>query len=392
MAIPRLRSYEGLPLLSYGFRPFFLLGAIYAGLGILIWLPQASGLVWFDTTFAPVDWHIHEMMFGYLAAVVTGFLLTSIPNWTGRLPVQGRPLMVLVLLWLAGRVAIAVSAQIGWLGTAIVDCAFLAAVLLAASIEIVAGRNWRNLKVVGGLAALFAANVLFHLEAHYSGLTDYSRRLGIGAAIMLIMIVGGRIVPSFTRNWLAKENPGRLPHPFARFDLWAMVLSGIALMAWVIFPDSAMTGLMMLGAAALQAFRMTRWAGDRTARSAIVLVLHVAYGFIPLGFVLAGLAPFYPQMILPAAGLHAFAVGAIGLMTLAVMQRATLGHTGHRLAAGPLGATLFVAIALSALLRIALALDQTQSEILLWSSGILWIAGFFGFAAMFGPMLLRKRA
>ncbi|TGV79005.1 short-chain dehydrogenase, partial [Mesorhizobium sp. M00.F.Ca.ET.158.01.1.1] len=148
MAIPRTRPGAYPAVLSYGFRPFFLLGSLYAGGAILLWLPLFYGRLETSSAFLPVDWHVHEMLFGYLAAIVTGFLMTAIPNWTGRLPGQGLPLLALVLLWLAGRVAVFFSVQTGWLVGAAVDCAFLLAVAAAAATEIIAGRNWRNLKVL----------------------------------------------------------------------------------------------------------------------------------------------------------------------------------------------------------------------------------------------------
>src|SRR5690606_23299418 len=135
-------------ILSYGFRPFFLLGSAYAGLTILFWLPAYMGHIETFSAFAPVDWHIHEMLFGYLAAIITGFLLTAIPNWTGRLPVLGLPLLVLASIWVAGRVAVFFSASIGWQLAAAIDVAFLAALAVAAAREIITGKNWRNLKVL----------------------------------------------------------------------------------------------------------------------------------------------------------------------------------------------------------------------------------------------------
>src|SRR5450759_63613 len=144
--IPRLRDYRGPVLLSYGFRPFFLFGAIYAGLAVLAWLPMFNGELELLTDFSPVDWHIHEMLYGYVAAVVTGFLLTAIPNWTGRLPINGFPLAGLGVLWLAGRVAVAGSAIWGAGLAAVIDVAFLATLAAVALREIVAGKNWRNLR------------------------------------------------------------------------------------------------------------------------------------------------------------------------------------------------------------------------------------------------------
>lgn len=211
--IPRLRAYQGPAVLSYGFRPFFLAGAAYAGLGVLTWLPLFDGELRLASAMAPVDWHVHEMLYGYIPAVMTGFLLTAVPNWTGRLPLQGRPLLVLVAVWLAGRVAVTGSALIGWRAAALVDVAFLALVMAAAAREIVSGKNWRNLKVVAVLLLLTVGNAMFHVEVHLDGKAFYGQRLGIAAAVALIMLVGGRIVPSFTRNWLVRENPGRLPAP-----------------------------------------------------------------------------------------------------------------------------------------------------------------------------------
>jgi len=288
MAIPRTRPSAYPAVLSYGFRPFFLLGSLYAGGAILFWLPLFYGELKTFSTFLPVDWHVHEMLFGYLAAIITGFLLTAIPNWTGRLPVQGLPLLALVLLWLAGRLAVFFSMETGWLVGAAVDCGFLLAVALAAAIEIIAGRNWRNLKVLVPVAVLFAANALFHVEAHYQGVSDISHRLGLGAAVVLIMVIGGRIVPSFTRNWLARENQGRLPSPFSHFDATTIALSATALAAWAFFPESNATGAMLIAGAVLNAMRIARWAGDRTLREPLVLIfcapsMKLMEGQLPVG-------------------------------------------------------------------------------------------------------------
>jgi uncharacterized protein involved in response to NO len=167
--IPRLRDYRGPVLLSYGFRPFFLFGAIYAGLAVLAWLPMFNGELELLTDFSPVDWHVHEMLYGYVPAVVTGFLLTAIPNWTGRLPIQGRPLLTLVAVWVAGRVSVTFSAEIGWLLAAIIDVSFLVLVVAATAREIVTGKNWRNFRVVGLVTLLLAGNIAFHVEAHVQG-------------------------------------------------------------------------------------------------------------------------------------------------------------------------------------------------------------------------------
>ncbi len=388
-AIPRLKVFHGPVLLSYGFRPFFLFGAIYAGLAVLAWLPMINGELELSTAFSPIDWHVHEMLYGYLPAVVTGFLLTAIPNWTGRLPIQGVPLLVLVAVWLAGRVAVTFSANIGWLPAAIVDVAFLALVIAAAAREIVAGKNWRNLRVVGMVTLLLAGNVAFHLEAHIDGGAEYGVRIGIAATVLLIALICGVIVPSFTRNWLARQNPGRLPAPFARFDVAVIGFSAATLALWIALPSARPTGAALGIAGVLHIVRLARWAGDRTWRDRLVLILHVGYAFVPLGFLLTGAVVF--NIGAESTGIHAWMVGAAGTMTLAVMTRASLGHTGRTLVASPMTQMIYGAIVIAALARIAASLEPAHSALLLHVAVLAWCFAFFGFAASFGPMLASLR-
>ncbi|HLX16431.1 MAG TPA: NnrS family protein [Bradyrhizobium sp.] len=375
-----------LPLFSYGFRPFFLLGSIYAGLAILVWLPLFYGEIALSSAFAPRDLHVHEMLFGYLPAVITGFLLTAIPNWTGRLPIQGRPLMGLVAVWLAGRLCVTFSADTGWLAALLVDTSFLLLVAAAASREILAGRNWRNMNVVILLLLLFAGNVAFHLEAHLEGAADISIRVGIAVVIMLISLIGGRIVPSFTRNWLVRENPGRLPVPFGRFDVIAVAAGALALLAWVVSPAGHLTGGALALAGLLHLVRLGRWAGDRTTRERLLTILHVGYAFIPIGFLLNAAAAF--GLVPPSAGTHAWMVGAAGIMTLAVMSRATLGHTGQPLTASLATQAIYAAIVVAAVARICAALEPAYSEALLHLAAFAWAIAFLGFAATFGRLLI----
>ncbi|MGZ5874009.1 MAG: NnrS family protein [Bradyrhizobium sp.] len=380
------RTYDGLPLFSYGFRPFFLLGSIYAGLAILVWLPVFHGEITLTSTFAPRDWHVHEMLFGYLPAVITGFLFTAIPNWTGRLPLQGRPLMGLVAVWLAGRVCVTFSAHTGWLVAMLVDTAFLLLVAAAATREILAGRNWRNMNVVILLLLLLAGNVAFHLEAHLEGAADISIRLGIAVVVLLITLIGGRIVPSFTRNWLVRENPGRLPVPFGRFDIVAVAVGALALSSWVVSPIGGLAGSALVLAGLLHLVRLGRWAGDRTGRERLLLILHVGYAFVPIGFLLNAASAF--GLVPPGAGLHAWMVGAAGTMTLAVMSRATLGHTGQPLTASVATQAIYAAIVVAALSRICAVVDPVHSEPLLHLAAFSWAAAFFGFALTFGRLLI----
>ena len=389
MSIPRLRQYQGPALFSYGFRPFFFFGAIYAGLMILVWLPVFDGHLSLTTAFAPRDWHVHEMLFGYIAAVVAGFLLTAIPNWTGRLPLQGLPLAALFSTWLAGRAAILASAWIGWLAAAAIDSAFLLLLAAAAAREIVVGRKWSNLKVVI-LVSLFAlANIGFHVEAHLTGLAPYATRFGVALVITLVALIGGRIVPSFTRNWLARREAGPLPAPFGRFDAVVVASGAVALLAWIAAPVGTLTGALLIAAGGLHLARLARWAGYRTLADRLVLILHLAYAFVPAGFILTGLSAL--DWLPVGAGIHAWTGGAIGTMTLAVMTRATLGHTGRALQASAVTQAIYAAVIVAALARVCAALQPAHMHPLLAIAGAGWAIAFIGFAAVYGRALCTPR-
>jgi uncharacterized protein involved in response to NO len=389
-AIPRLQPYTGPALLSYGFRPFFLLGSVWAGIEVLAWLPMFYGELSVATAFSPRDWHVHELLFGYVPAIIAGFLLTAIPNWTGRLPLQGTPLLVLVVAWLAGRFAVTFSANLGWIGVSVVDCAFLVLMVAAVAREIIVGKNWRNLKIVVLLALLSAGNLAFHIEAHFEGIAIYATRIGIATVVMLIMVVGGRIIPSFTRNWLMRQPPGRLPVPFGRFDENCLVTSACSLALWVAVPDELPTGAMMLAAAAFNFARLCRWAGDRTISDRLVLVLHVGYFFVPAGFLLNGVTTL--GLVSATAGIHAWTAGAIGLMTLAVMSRATLGHAGRELIASSALQAVYAAATIAAVARVCAALHPQWDDALLPVAALAWAGAFLGFATLYAPLFfLPKR-
>lgn len=387
VALPRRREYARPAVFAYGFRPFFFAAGLWAALAIPLWLPQYFGLITLPTAFSPLDWHIHEMLYGYVAASIAGFLLTAIPNWTGRRPVNGWPLAGLAFLWVAGRVAILLSAEIGGVVAAIVDASFLATLAAVAAREIIAAKNWRNLRVLGVLGVLIAGNIVFHLEVILGGAASYGVRIAIAAVIGLIMLVGGRIVPSFTNNWLTRNNPGPMPAPFSRFDMAAVTASALALTAWVAAPAHAVTGILLLAGGILQSMRVARWAGYRTVADRLVLILHLAYIFVPIGFLFLGGATLLRD-IPTTAGMHAWTAGAIGLMTLAVMTRATLGHTGQSLQAGWVTQLIYALVLVAAVLRIITAFNGSVA--LLEIAGALWFAGFTCFLLIYGRLLLAR--
>ncbi|MFN3724125.1 MAG: NnrS family protein [Paracoccaceae bacterium] len=382
MSKPAQPPYTGPALFSYGFRPLFLTAGVFAALIVPLWMVVWSGDVVLNGPFSPLDWHIHELLFGYTSAVIAGFLFTAIPNWTGRMPTRGWPLMVLTALWLAGRLAVAGGLGLGPVGVMVMDSAFMLAIGAMVTVEIVAGRNWSNLKVVVPVLLYLAANVTFHLEALLAGSADIGRRLGFAMVVLLIGLIGGRIIPSFTRNWLVKQSPapGALPVPFGRFDAASLGVTLLALLVWVIWPMSLPAGVLLMLAGVGQGVRMLRWRGWRVWSSPLVLMLHLAFGFIPAGLVALGLASLG---LLPAAtGFHLLGIGGFGGMTLAVMMRASLGHTGRELLAGPALTLAFACVVLAAVARVAVPLSLG-----LWIAAVLWALGFGIFVWRFAPIL-----
>ncbi len=354
-----------------------------------------SGDLTLPTAFDPVSWHAHEFLFGYLGAVIAGFLLTAVPNWTGRLPIVGWPLGGLFALWLIGRAAVAVSLYLPPLGVALADLALPLALAAVIGREIVAGKNWRNLIVLAMLGVLTFGNAVFHWEAARGGYAagGTGLRIGLGAVIMMIAVIGGRIVPSFTRNWLAKRAPGRLPvPPMQRFDKGTLLVLLLGLLAWVALPDHAMTAILLLLAGGLHLVRLARWAGDRTLAEPLVAVLHLGYAFLPLGAVAIAAEILLPGSLGMASAQHLWMGGAAGLMTLAVMTRATLGHTGQTLTAGPGTVVLYAALVGAVLARLAAGIWPDQAHLLHMVAGAGWIAAFGGFAVIYGPPLLRLPA
>jgi uncharacterized protein involved in response to NO len=385
-----IRSFREPALLSYGFRPFFLFGAIWAAFVMAVWPAVLAGSITLPTAFDPVRWHAHELIYGYVPAIITGFLLTAVPNWTGRLPVVGARLLLLVALWAAGRIAVLFSAVIGPSIAAAIDLLFLAALAATVAREIIAGKNTRNLKMLAVLAVLFMGNGISHGELLQSAPADHGLRLGIAAILLLIMLIGGRIIPSFTRNWLVRQGPGRLPRPFGRFDQFALVIAGAALAMWIAASEAVVTAALVGGAAAAHVLRLCRWAGDRAWREPLVAILHVGYAFIPIGFTLLALSILRPQIVPASAAIHAWTAGAIGIMTLAVMTRASLGHTGGALTANRATQLLYVAVIFAAIARLAAGFGIARNPMLQISAAA-WVFAFAGFAAVFGPLLATRR-
>lgn len=382
-------------ILSYGFRPFFLFGSLYAAAAVAVWVPWFLGFISLPTAFPPVAWHAHELLFGYVPAVIAGFLLTAVASWTGRPPVAGWRLGALFAAWLAGRLAVAGSLALGPLATALATLIFPIAVKAVVAREIIAARNGRNLKVLAIVGGLTVAQALFHWEIWRFGQSVYGDRLAISATLLLIMLIGGRIIPNFTGNWLKARGVARLPAPFSRFDAGAMGLAAVALAAWTVcdaeVADARLVGVLLTAAGCAHTLRALRWVPHLTLSEPLVLILHAAYLFVPAGFLLAGYAAFLGGASHEAAAVHAWTVGAIGTMMLAVMTRASLGHTGRTLTASWPTVAIYVAVIVAAGARIVVALEPRWTMSLMPFAGGAWIIAFLGFSLAYGPMLLAPR-
>ncbi|MBU2981247.1 NnrS family protein [Lentibacter algarum] len=388
-----MRQWTGPAVFTYGFRPFFLFGALWAATAMLLWILMLSDIMQLPTRLDPVSWHAHEFLFGYLGAVVAGFLLTAVPNWTGRLPVVGWQLAGLFFLWVSGRVLLAVSELLPLGLPELVDLLFPCILGLVILREIIAGKNWRNLAVLALLAAFTVANALFHLEAARGDYAaqGFGLRAGVATVVMMISLIGGRIVPSFTRNWLVKAGVADLPvPPMQKFDKLVLVATLIALLCWVAWPVSFETGAALCIIGVMQFARLLRWKGYRTTREPLLAVLHLAYLLVPLGAMAEGLALLRPETIAPVEAQHVWMAGAFALMTLAVMARATLGHTGQELTAGAGTNAMFACVILALVCRVGASFWPDAARGFYSVSAVFWIVGFAGFAALYGRALLTR--
>ena len=384
-----IRAHRGPAVFSVGLRPFFLFSALWAAIAAPLWLYAfLSG--------GPVglSWHVHEMLFGYTGGVVVGFLLTAVPNWTGRLPVVGTPLALLFGLWLAGRAAMLAMALNADLASEvwplIIDGLFLFAMAGVVWREVLAGENWRNVPVAVMVTLFALANAGFHLEAGAGGVANLSTRLGLAVVALLIAVIGGRVTPSFTRNWQTKRG-GPLPAVAGRLDVVTLAVTAAGLVAWSVAPTHPAAGALLLAAGGLNLVRLIRWRGDATVAEPLVWILHLGYLWLAAGLFFTGLSVAAPGLVPPSVGVHALTAGAIGVMTLAIMTRASRGHTGRPLAAGRIEVLIYVLINAAALTRVTGGLLPTLYQPLLMVSAGLWSAAFLAFVVGYGPMLLSPR-
>ncbi|MDA8128793.1 MAG: NnrS family protein [Betaproteobacteria bacterium] len=379
------RPLTGWAPFALGFRPFFLAAGVYAVVLMALWLLVLRGVL-VPGELPPPAWHGHEMVFGFAVAVIAGFLLTAAQNWTGIRTVSGRPLAALFLLWLAGRLAFLVPGLPVWLVAAL-DLAFLPVLALALAVPILRVRQLHNYPFPFLLLVLAAANALAHAET--LGIVHEGRtglHLAVYAIVAMITLMGGRVIPSFTDNKL--HTRARRWKPIEKLLPAATV---IALVAALVAPNSPVTALLAAVTASMHAIRLGGWYTPKVWTVSLLWILHLGYAWIALGFALLAVsAAGWSAAAGPA--LHAFTVGAIGTLTLGMMARVSLGHTGRPLEPPPVMTLAFVAINLAALIRVALPLAFPAAYAsVLDAAGLVWIAAFGLFAWRYGPMLLRPR-
>jgi uncharacterized protein involved in response to NO len=390
LALRRRRMAAAHPFFRGGFRPFFFGGPAWALVAITLWLLSLTGAVALPIAIDSLAWHRHEMLFGFVGAVIAGFLLTAIPNWTGRLPIAGWPLGALFGLWIAARFSLLFSSITGlWLSAAL-DVGFFLTLGLLAAREVLEANN-RNTPVVGMVLLFAAANAVDYLAV--TGVIpapDLGWQLAIAIVVLLISLIGGRIIPSFTRNWMVKR--GRqygLPTQPGKFDMAVIGATAVALLAWLTGPAEAPIGVLILAAAAMQAVRLARWSGIRTVADPLVLILHVGYAWVPIGLALLGLS--LMNHAPRSAAIHALTAGAMATTILAVMTRASLGHTARDLKANAATTLLYVLVTAGAALRVCASLGLMNYRIGIDVAGSAWGAALLLFLIAYGPVLWRPR-
>jgi len=393
------RRYSGPVFFEYGFRPFFLGAGVQAALAMLAWVvwitlqhrDQAEALL---TIGVPVHlWHAHEMIFGYGLAVVAGFFLTAVPNWTGRQPIRGVVLAFLFGLWLLARLASWTSAWLPAIAVALPELAFIALLSILVAQALLAGWSKRNFVFLPVLTLLFVACALYHLEtlAITDGTAAIGHLLGFDSLLVLLTVVGGRIVPAFTTNVLRRRGVEPLPRVTGHRDRLAILTIVALLGADLLAPDSSATGWVALAAGLAGAARMVGWRTSRVLNSPILWILHLGYAWLVAGLLLKGFA-LITATVPGITALHALTVGALGSMTLGVMSRAALGHTGRALHVSPPTVASYLLVSLAAALRVGWPLaDLPLYGAAMQISGLLWCTAFLIFAISYWPVLTRPR-
>ncbi len=379
----------GVALFAKGFRPLFLLAALFAVFGVPYWILVRANIVAVGDHLLPTVWHAHEMVFGFATAVVGGFLLTAASNWTKRVTAVGGLLAALCAIWLAARVVTPLGGIVpGW-AIAAVNLAFLPLLAFAVGRPIVAARSRRNYGLVVVLLALFAAQTMTHVGALMGSVRWQTSgpRLGVGLVTIVVLVIGGRIIPIFTRNATKADGIRNLP--------WldrASIASAVALLGMDLLLIRGVALAVVAGVAALTSLARARhWGFTASLSKPLLWILHAGYAFVPLGFGLRALAVSVPWLS-DSTALHALTAGAIGVLILAMMTRVSLGHTGRPLKAPPALVLAFVFVILAALVRVfGPMIPGRVASVSLDVAAGLWTLAYGIYLVRIGPLLFRPR-
>lgn len=387
--IPDGRSRPGPAIAAKGFRPFFALASAYAILIVPLWLLVIAGTVRPSAYMNPSSWHAHEMILGFTVAVIAGFLLTAVGNWTKRETAVGVPLLGLAALWLAGRVAMLFASALPRGLPALVDLAFLPLLITVLARPLLATKNHRNLVMLGILAALWGANLTMHLDALGIMALGWAQRAGVVAVdvvALVMLLIAGRVFPMFTRNATGVAAIRSIP------VLDAMTVIGMAAVVFVdaLTADAAVGNTLAGLVGVLAAARAIHWGAQHSLEEPLLWILHAGYAWLVLGLVMRAAAP---QLgISSSLATHAITVGAIGSLTLGMMARVSLGHTGRALVTAPAMRWAFLAMLGAAFSRVAIPVIAPSWYLAsLVAAGVLWSAAFVTFLVVYLPVLSSPR-
>jgi uncharacterized protein involved in response to NO len=375
---------------ALGFRPFYALAGVFAMVSILFWLLSFSGVFHTGSYLRGIFWHSHEMVFGFAIAVMAGFLLTAVRNWTGLPTPTGLVLAALAAVWLAGRLLIITAPP---LLAAFVDVAFVPMLAVAIALPIIRSRNQRNYKIIVLLVLISIANFAYHL-ASLGPLPSWLAYTTVITAIDLITIlfaiVAGRVIPAFTRNAIPESAPRQIGWlEFLSFGSLVLIIVARVSSDWVPVLSMIPTVLLVI-AAVSHAYRLALWQPQLTVSNPLLWMMPVAYSWLPIALFLRALAQY--SLVGEAVWIHALTTGAISGLMLAMMMRSALGHTGRPLVAGGMEMGAFLVLQLAAIVRVMAGLFSEAHYLqVVVASGILWVLAFGLFLTRYLPMLVRPR-
>jgi uncharacterized protein involved in response to NO len=379
-------------LFAYGFRPHFLLAGLAGLLLVPVWALSFVVNTPLGSSWPPMLWHAHEMLFGFIASAIAGFLLTAVPGWTGQKGFAGRPLIILTGIWLAGRLLIATSGLWPPLLVAAVDLAFLPALAVLVARPLLRSRN-RNTPLLAVLTLFWLTDVTFQigLLERNPPLALHALHIGIDIVLVLVTVIGGRIVPTFTSS--ALRPLGVTDAVQNRTLVTALAVAAMLLVTLidVFAPDTRLAGVIAGAASVIHALRLLQWATWRTLRQPIVWVLHLSYAWLPVGLALKAVA-LLSGSVFAAFWLHALTIGALTTMIVAVMTRASLGHTGRPLIVDPLITLAYLLLTGAAAIRVfGLSGFGLSYPAVIVLAALCWTAAFALFMAIYAPILWGPR-